>query len=84
MNIITAQSRTKNITDCIIDQQYADNIGFVISNINIIYKALINIAPISRDKNLTVDDYKSNITYNTKNTKNDWRMCKYIGTSQDM
>ena len=35
-----------NITSYIIDQQYADDIGFISHNKNIINKAMKNIAPI--------------------------------------
>ena len=55
----------KNIvTDYIIDQQYADDIGFISNNKNIINKAMKNIAPILEERNLTINEEKNNTTYN--------------------
>ena len=47
----------KNIvTDYIIDQQYADDIGFISNNKNIINKAMKNIAQILEERNLTINE----------------------------
>ena len=43
------------ITDYIIDQQYADDIGFICDNKNIIDKAMKNIAPILKEGILTIN-----------------------------
>ena len=49
----------KNIvTDYIIDQQYADNIGFISNNKKIIDKAMKNIAQIIEVRNLTINEEK--------------------------
>ena len=49
----------KNIvTDYIIDQQYADDIGFISNNKNIINEAMKNIAPILEERNLTINERK--------------------------
>ena len=51
--------RDKNIvTDYIIDQQCADGIGFVGVNRDIINKAMKNIAPILKERNLTINEKK--------------------------
>ena len=47
------------ITDYMIDQQYADDIGFIINNENIISKAMKNIAPILEERNLTINQKKT-------------------------
>ena len=52
------------VTDCIIDQQYADDIGFISINKDIIDKAIKNIAPMLVKRNLTINDEKNNTTYN--------------------
>ena len=44
-----------NITDYVIYQQYADNIGFISNNKNIINKVMKNIAPILSERNLTIN-----------------------------
>ena len=49
------------ITDYIIDQQYEDDIGFINNNKNIIYKAMKNIAPILKEKNMAINEKKKNI-----------------------
>ena len=50
----------KNIvTDYIIDQQYADDIGFISNNKDIINKAMKNIAPILEERNLTINVKKT-------------------------
>ena len=50
----------KNIvTDYIIDQQYADDIGFISNNKDIIDKAMKNIAPILEERNLTINEKKT-------------------------
>ena len=69
-------------TDYIIDQQYADDIGFNSNNKNIISKAIKNIAPILEERNLTISEKKQ---YNIRLTelKNDWKKCKYLGTLLD-
>ena len=55
----------KNIvTDYIIDQQYANDIGTFSNNKNIKNKAMKNIAPISVERNLTINEEKNNTTYN--------------------
>ena len=46
------------VTDYIIDQQYADNIGFISNNKDIIHKARKNIAPILEERNLTINEKK--------------------------
>ena len=49
----------KNIvTNYIIDQQYADDIGFISNNKNIINKAMKDIAPILEERNLTINEEK--------------------------
>ena len=52
------------ITDYIIDQQYAGDIGFISNNKNILSKAMKNIAPIFEEKNMTINEKKNNTTYN--------------------
>ena len=52
------------VTDYIIDQQYADDIGFISNSKNIIDKAMKNIAPILEERNLTINEKKNNTTYN--------------------
>ena len=47
------------ITDNIIDQQYADDIGFISNNKNIIDKAMKNIAPIIEERNMTINEEKT-------------------------
>ena len=80
MTTITAQ----NITDYIIDQQYADDIGFINNNKNIISKAIKNIAPILKEKNINYKRNKNNTAYNEQNTHtNDWKKCIYLGTLLD-
>ena len=52
--------RDKNIvTDYIIDQQYADDIGFISNNKDIIDKAMKNIAPILEERNFTINEKKT-------------------------
>ena len=71
------------VTDYIIDQQYADDIGFISNNKNIIDKAMKNIAPILEERNLTINEKKA-IRHTIKRTlKNDWKKCKYLGTLRD-
>ena len=47
------------VTDYIIDQQYADDIGFISNNKNIIDIAMKNIAPILEERNLTINEKKT-------------------------
>ena len=47
------------ITDYMIHQQYADDIGFISNNKNIINKAMKNIAPILEERNLTINQKKT-------------------------
>ena len=68
------------ITDYIIDQQYADDIGFISNNKNIIDKLMKNIAPIFEERNLTISEKKNTIN---RTHKNDWKKCKYLGTLLD-
>ena len=71
------------VSDYIIDQQYADDIGFISNNKNIKDKAMKNIAPILEERNLTINEKKA-IQHTIKRThKNDWKKCKYLGTLRD-
>ena len=55
----------KNIvTDYISYQQYADDIGFISNNKDIIDKAMKNIAQILEERNLTINEKKNYTTYN--------------------
>ena len=63
----------KNIVpDYIIDQQYADDIGSISNNKDIINKAMKTITPILEEKNLTINDFKKQyniqLTEHTKMT----------------
>ena len=71
------------ITDYIIDQRYADDIGFISNNKNIIDNAMKHIAPISEERNLTMDDEKTIQHTINRTHKNDWEKCKYLGTLLD-
>ena len=71
------------ITDYVIDQQYADDIGFISNNKNIINKAMKNIAPILEERNLTINEKKTIQHTINRTQKNDWKKCKYIGTLLD-
>ena len=74
----------KNIvTDNIIDQQYADDIGFISNNKNIIDKTMKNIAPILEERNLTINDKKTMQHTINRTQKNYWKKCKYLGTLLD-
>ena len=76
----------KNIvTDYIIDQQYADDIGFISNNKNIIAmnKAMKNIAPILEERSLTINEKKTIQHTINRTHKNDWKKCKYLGTLLD-
>ena len=57
-NYSTKQDKD-SITDYIIDQQYADDIGFISNNKDIIDKAMKNLAPILEERNLTMDEKKT-------------------------
>ena len=48
-----------NITDYIIDQQYAHDIGFISNNKNIINNAMKNISPILRERKLAINEEKT-------------------------
>ena len=52
------------ITDYIIDQQYADDIGFISNDKNITNKVMKNIAPTLEERNLTINEKINNTTYN--------------------
>ena len=74
----------KNIvTDYIIDQQYADDIGFISNNKDIIDKAMKNIAPILEERNLNINDKKTIQHTINRTHKNDWKKCKCLGTLLD-
>ena len=74
----------KNIvTDYIIDQQYADDIGFISNNKDIINKAMKTIAPILEKRNLTINEKKTIQHTINRTQKNDWKKCKYLGTLLD-
>ena len=47
------------IADYIIDQQYADEIGFISNNKNIIGKAMKDIAQILEERNLTINEKRN-------------------------
>ena len=47
-----------NITDYMIDQKYADDIGFISNNKSIINKAMKNIVPILEERNSTMTEKK--------------------------
>ena len=50
----------KNIvTDYIIDQKYADDIGFISNNKDIMDKEMKNIAPIFEERKLTINEKKT-------------------------
>ena len=71
------------ITDYIIDQQYADDIGFISNYKYIIGKALKNIAPILEERSLTINGGKTIQHTINRTQKNDWKKCKYLGTLLD-
>ena len=71
------------ITDYIIDQQYADDIGFISNNKNIMDKAMKNTAPILEERNLTINEEKTIQHTINRTHKNDWKKCKYLGTLLD-
>ena len=74
----------KNIvTDYIIDQQYADDIGFISNNKDIIRKAMKTIAPILEKRNLTINEKKTIQHTINRTQNNDWKKCKYLGTLLD-
>ena len=50
---------TNTTTGYIIDQQYADDIGFISNNKNIINKAMRNSAQITEQGNLTINAKKT-------------------------
>ena len=69
-NCCTKQNK-HTITDYLIDQQYADDIGFISNNKNIIDKAMKNIAPIIEERNLTINvkkQYNIQLTEHSKMT----------------
>ena len=69
------------VTDYIIDQQYADDFGFISNNKDIIDKAMKNIAPILEERNLTMNEKKKKIQHTINRThKNYWKKCRYLGT----
>ena len=54
----------KNTIPCyIIDQQYADGIGFTSNNKNIIDKAMKNIYPMLEERNFTINEERENIQH---------------------
>ena len=69
-----------DITYYIIDQQYADDIGFMSNNKDNIDKAMNNIAPIQKERKLTTDE---KTLQHTINNKNNWKKCKNLGTLID-
>ena len=71
------------ISDYIIDQQYADEIGFISNNENIIDKATKNIAQIFEERSLTINEKKTIQHTINRTQKNDWKKCKYLGTLLD-
>ena len=71
------------ITDYIIDQRYADDIGFISNNKNIIDKVMKNISPILEERNLTIYENKTIQHTINRTKKNDWKKCKYLGTLLD-
>ena len=74
----------KNIVpDYIIDQQYADDIGFISNNKDIINKAMKTITPILEERNLTINEKKTIQHTINRTHKNDWKKCKYLGTLLD-
>ena len=67
-----------------IDQQDADDIGFISNNKHILDKAMKNIAPILEERNLTINGERKTIQHTINRThKNDWKKCKYLGTLLD-
>ena len=68
------------VTDYIIGQQYADDIGFISNNKDIIDKAMKTIAPILEERNLTINERKTLQHTINRTHKNDWKKCKYFGT----
>ena len=62
------------ITNYIIDQQYADDIGFISNNKNIICKAMKNIAPILKERTLIINEKKKQYSIQlTERKKNSGR-----------
>ena len=70
------------ISDCIIDQQYADEIESI-SNDKKTDKAIKNIAPILTERSLTINEKKAIQHTINRTQKNDWKKCKYLGTLLD-
>ena len=72
-----------NINDYVIDQQYADDIGFISNNKNIINKAMKNTVPILKERNLTINEKKTTQHTINRTQRNDWKKSKYLGTLLD-
>ena len=76
----------KSIDDHItIDQQYADNIdiGWATTEDNQIEKIQKDIPPILKDRNLFVNEDKTESYIVKRNGNEDWKKCKYVGSLLD-
>ena len=67
----------KNITDYIIYQKYADDIGLISNNKHIINNAMKNIAPIITERNLTINEAEKIQHTINRTQKNYGMMCKH-------
>ena len=62
----------------ITDQQYADDIGFISNNKNIIENAMKNIAPVLEERNLTINEEKKQ--YNGQSTEHNKMTGRSVNT----
>ena len=74
----------KSIDDHItIDQQYADDIGWATTEDEEIENIQKDIPPILKDRNLFVNEDKTESYTVKRNGNEDWKTCKYVGSLLD-
>ena len=75
----TYASKT-NINYFTLDQQYADDIGWASTGIHILENIEKEIPKILTDRNLFINQSKTERFKISKKGNNDWKKCKYVGS----
>ena len=63
-----------------LDQQYADDIGWASTQDTIINDVEEQIPPILNDRNLQINESKTEKYKISRQTSDEWKNCKYIGS----
>ena len=76
----TNYAKSVNIT---IDQQYADDIGWASTDISEIETVEKTVPPVLKDRNLFVNESKTEKYQVKRDGSEDWKECKYVGSLLD-